>query len=356
MEIISNVRKLKMKKITQFLLVILIVFGFSGCSLLPSIGRSGSVSGGVLKSVDQGRSWEFKNKAGEESSIASLNILSMVINPNNPDNIFIGTEGKGVVVTDNGGENWRKAELSVERVYAIAIADSNIYVGGVSSKQGRIFRSSDNGETWNEIYVEPSTGTVITSILVSQNDFNVAYAGTSAGMIFKTVDGGETWSNLYKAKGPVTEIVFGDRDENDVYSLVFDKEVLVSHDRGVNFESLDKNGNLSNIGSLSIAVDKKTGSVYIGTKKGMYKTTDKGSSFGDVNILSSSKEFPIRSIAVNPDNSNNIIYSSQQVIYTSEDGGLSWSTFKFQSNGYISDIDFDPYGLGIIYATIRKSN
>ncbi|MFC1644761.1 WD40/YVTN/BNR-like repeat-containing protein [Patescibacteria group bacterium] len=346
-----------MKKIIQSLVVILFVVSFSGCTLLPSIGKSGGVSGGVLKSIDNGKVWEFKNKAGEDSSIASLNILSIVINPNNPDNIYIGTESKGVIVTDDGGENWRKIDLAVDRVYSLSISGDNIYVGGSLNKRGRIFKSQDSSESWEEVYIEPSSETVITSIIASQRDAQAVYAGTSAGMIFKTVDGGASWQNLHESSGPVTSIILSGESEDKIFALVFNKGVLVSNDGGINFETLDRNGELKKEKAFSLAVDESgTGAVYLGTNNGIFKTVDDGNDFVELNILSSSAGFPIRAIAVDPSDSRNIIYSSQQVIYSSEDGGVNWSTFQVQGSGYVSNMVFDSYDLGLIYATIRKSN
>ena len=72
--------------------------------------NSQSAGFGVYKSIDGGKSWDFKG-LGE-----TRNIHRVLINPHNPDEVYVGAQGpawgetehRGVYKTTNGGDSWEK--------------------------------------------------------------------------------------------------------------------------------------------------------------------------------------------------------------------------------------------------------
>jgi len=346
-------RKNMNKIILPFLLLPLIFL--AGCSADKSL----NLMGGILRSVDKGENWEVKADVGEGKSIASLDILSMAIDPRDSQTIYIGTKKNGIFKTENGAENWEKMDFPPIKVYAIVLDSSNadiIYASGVWQGRGKIYKSEDKGAEWKEIYTEPADGTVITSLNISKNQPQILYAGTSEGMIFKTADGGSSWKNIFKAPGAVTEIEF-DSSGSAVYFGIFNKGILRTKDGGENMEDLAKNFKSAGVknGIFSMAVDpNNSGKLYAGLNGGMIRSSNFGDSWEEINILESSKKFPIRALAVNPKNSRQIIYSAAQAIYNSIDGGEQWSTFQLEAAGIMEVIEFDPIDPNILYAGLRK--
>lgn len=194
---------------------------------------------------------------------------------------------------------------------------------------------------------------------MDKRDPSTLYAGTSEGMVIKTVDGGQTWRNLYSARGPVAQIVFGGGLDSRIYYLVHKKEIAVSDNTGNNFKVITakfEEAEKKKLGEVySIAVSGN-GEIYIGTKDGMFRSSDGGENVQEVDVIASSKEFPIRSVSINPKNSQEIIYSAAQAIYKSVDGGRNWSTYQLNTGKVISNILFNPSDVNTVYAGLRDFN
>jgi photosystem II stability/assembly factor-like uncharacterized protein len=75
-----------------------------------------------------------------------------------------------------------------ENIYGSAIISESEYL--LAGSRGKIFRSEDNGKTWQEI---PS-GTRKTLYSVSFPDSKTGWIAGQSGMILHTIDGGRSWS------------------------------------------------------------------------------------------------------------------------------------------------------------------
>jgi ligand-binding sensor domain-containing protein len=83
-------------------------------------------TGGVIKSIDGGTNWTAVstgvNWATRTMGLPHTNINSLVIHPQNPDIIYVGT-WVGVFKSDNAGANWNAMNtgLTNTNVWIIAI-------------------------------------------------------------------------------------------------------------------------------------------------------------------------------------------------------------------------------------------
>lgn len=330
---------------------------FSGCSLIGS--KSAGEIGGVLKSANNGIEWELKNKVNNKQNITKVDVLDLTIDPVDTNRIYLGTRDRGIVVSKNGAENWEKLKFPANKVYGVAVnyyKPSNIFALGVKGERGKIYKTDDYGENWEEIYTEPADGTVIVSLAMNKNNPAVLYVGTSKGAILRTVDGGETWRSIYNAKGAVTKIMFGGGGDSNIYFLVYENQILSSDINGGNFKVIgaklaDKNKKMGKVYTLGAS---ESGELYVGTDDGIFRSKDGGENIEEIGVLDTSKGFPIRSIAINPKNSQEIIYSAAQAIYKSVDGGKSWSTYQLNTGKLISKIVFDQTDVNIVYSGLRS--
>ena len=152
------------------------VGGSSSCSSVPC-----SVPGGIiLKTINGGESW-----TSEIIDDTEFNDVYFI----NQDTGFVAGLGN-LYKTVNSGAKWESIELS-EFCNAKEIKFVNDSVGFVSGLQGKLFKTTDCGETWALV----NTG--ITSHIYSFDFWNqnIGYAGGQSDFI-KTTDGGETWSVL----------------------------------------------------------------------------------------------------------------------------------------------------------------
>ena len=79
-----------------------------------------------------------------------------------------------------------------------------------------------------------------------------------------------------------------------------------------------------------------------------------GDSWNAMNLIESSKAFAIRSIAINPKNSKEIMYSSAKALYKSTDSGVRWATFQLDTAKEISVLKYDVADPVKIYAGLRS--
>ncbi|KKQ44505.1 MAG: Glycosyl hydrolase [Candidatus Moranbacteria bacterium GW2011_GWC2_37_8] len=340
-----------------------ITFLLSGCSLPTSVlpVKNTIANATFLKSEDGGGVWNPKIKIDDKKNIAGVDVLTMAIHPIDQNIVYLGTAANGLFVTKDGGENWTQIAYA-DKAYGLLFDPRNpdiMYGSGIFNGRAKIFKRLAEGQEWKEIYTEPADGTTISSLAISNRNPQILYAGTSNGVIIKTTDGGQTWVNLKmenNSNAPIVNIGFDAASDAHVFFAVFQTGILETRNGGATLEDatkqIDKIGNVSSV--FTLTTDPYfPGVVYAGTGNGIFRRNGDGS-WNALNLIESSKAFPVRSIAVNPLNSREIMYSSAKAIYKSTDGGQKWSTFQLDTNKDISIIKYDVVNPARIYAGLRK--
>lgn len=356
----------------------------SGCSL-PTRNATVTIadlSGGVTKSTDRGQTYNPAVKVSDRQTIASVETLSLAVDPADTQKIYLGSLSDGVWVTKDGAQTWEKLSVPITKNYAIAVhpTDTAIaYITGVYDGRGKIAKTTDGGATWKEVYTEPADGTVVLSLALDKRDPNTLYAGTDAGMVIVSHDGGSTWENKFSAKNAIRALATDTFEKNTVYAMTFQDSLLVSRDGGATFTNTiggfsDRvNARLQACFSdskkcaddakpqpgavYSFVLDARTpGMGYVGTDKGLFRFTGYGSDFQKLNIIGSSEAFPITAVAVGLESSKELYYNSAQAIYRTLDGGTTWFPFQLDSDKVsVSVMAHDLKDPGVLYVGLRKS-
>ncbi|MBP9697779.1 MAG: hypothetical protein KBD65_01160 [Candidatus Moranbacteria bacterium] len=351
----------------------------SGCTVKLPVAVPGASTGGgsVWKSSDSGETFSSKvvvTVDGAEQKITSADVLNFVFSPSDQQVIYMGTLGSGLFKTIDGAEHWEKLVFPPTKIYGLTIDRSNanlVYASGVISDVGKVYRSEDGGKEWKEVYTEPGAGTVITALGSSPDVPSTIYAGTSAGVIIKSMDGGETWKNVFVAKGPITDLVFHPGLPATVTFLIFSKGTIMSSDGGgtwndyaslsANASSSSQTGTAVDLTALQpsgittlVADPSRPGLLYAGGSNGLFKSDNYGESWQALPIIESSRKFPIRSVAISPKNSAEVIYVSGSAFYKSIDRGMTWSTIQLKIDRGVSVIEYTPNASEIIYFGLRK--
>jgi photosystem II stability/assembly factor-like uncharacterized protein len=123
------------------------------------------------------------------------------------DLLLAGTRGRGLRLSEDGGETWTDVGLPERDVFSVAIsaADGALYAG---CEPSRLFRSQDRGRTWHALDVllelpskpgwsfppRPWTSHV-RWIAPSPHDGRLLLVGIELGGLMRSEDGGASWAD-----------------------------------------------------------------------------------------------------------------------------------------------------------------
>ncbi|HFB99209.1 MAG TPA: hypothetical protein ENJ53_00250, partial [Phaeodactylibacter sp.] len=146
----------------------------------PTTLYAGAASGGLWKSINDGATWDYVS-----TGMPVLGVSSIVVNPNNSNEIFIGTgevygdfDVSDVLPNQNTGQG-----------YTIRYRRGTYGIG--------ILKTTDGGLTWNYSldWSQETELKGVNCMKISPFDSDVLYAGTTDGL-FRSTDGGSSWTNI----------------------------------------------------------------------------------------------------------------------------------------------------------------
>ncbi len=158
---------------------------------------------GIRVSENGGLNWTLK------SSLVAIDIQ------NYSNNGLIGIFGNEIRISNDLGSNWTLLSTINQQLYCLYKSPNNYWFAG--GKNGSVFMSADNGNTWAQKFIltniYPYTGSAQTQdfhFVDANNGFAalacpiVANCGDKfdqmTGCILRTLDGGETWTVNYRTE------------------------------------------------------------------------------------------------------------------------------------------------------------
>jgi photosystem II stability/assembly factor-like uncharacterized protein len=230
-----------------------------------SIVYAGTATQGVYKSTDNGLNWIAANNAIERTSISDM-IAS-------GGNLLAAVSARGGCAlnifksTDNGATWSGTTGLSEFVVISFAIKGSSIYATFFNQDPAHsgISRSSDNGNTWQEVASPLQNGG---KIIVSDNAIIVA----SDNFIWRSLDDGASWDIVEQFA--LTGI--------SSFARVGTK--LFATGSTVLWTSLDNGGSwtISAFPAGAYSLSSNGGTIYLGSGSKVFKSTDLGATWIDV--------------------------------------------------------------------------
>ncbi len=138
----------------------------------------------------------------------SYDVRCLAADPFQPGVVYAGTQGGGVLRSDDAGRTWQAAGLGGRIVKALAVSRTEpgtLYAG---TKPALVFVSRDGGASWAEIDsfrripsrwfwrspAEKPFTAYVQAIAPSPTDPDVIVVGIEAGATVRSADGGRTWS------------------------------------------------------------------------------------------------------------------------------------------------------------------
>jgi photosystem II stability/assembly factor-like uncharacterized protein len=342
----------------------------------------GAVDGGVWKTTDAGLTW---NPIFDGQPIASIGAVEVA--PSNPNVLYAGTgesdirsalsSGDGVYKSVDAGKSWKNVGLRDTRQISRIVIDPHnpdvVYVGALGhayapNDDRGVFKSTDGGATWTHVLAKgPNVG--VSDLAIATANPSVLFAGTwnphrppwstyaplqgPGGGIYRSTDSGATWTQLTGNGLPDGDWgrvgVAVTPDGKRVYALIDagKKSGLYRSDDGGNTWTL-ANGD-SRITSRSwyfmgITVDPGNPDVIYMPNIALYRSEDGGKTISIVRGAPGGDDY--HQLWVDPHNSSHLILGTDQGTTVSLNGGQTWSSWYNQPTAQfyhvVTDNEF-PY-------------
>jgi photosystem II stability/assembly factor-like uncharacterized protein len=292
---------------------------------------------GVYKSTDGGKTWKH---VGLEDT---RQISRIRVSPKNPDIVYVAAQGhvwapnqqRGVFRSKDGGKTWEKVLFRGDKAGAcdLIIDPTNpsvLYAGMWEAYRkpwtlesggpgSGIFKSTDGGDTWNEITRNPGLpkGTIgIVGITISPANPDRLWAILEAedGGVFRSDNGGKTWAKTNEQRNL--------RQRAWYYSRIY-------------------------------ADPKNADTVYV-LNTGFYRSNDGGRTFSGIGVPHGDNH----DLWIAPEDPNRMIESNDGGANVSFNGGKSWSeqdqpTAQFYRVALDNDFPYHIYGAQQDNSTVR---
>ena len=188
----------------------------------------------------------------DDQKIEGILVKKMIKN-HSENKILLSTWGAGIYTTNNNGLNWKQSNQGLTNPYILSLfyeSDEKIWTGTLN---GGLFLTRDFGETWKQIKSPTLLSKYIYSILVDKKNSNVIYVGTDR-TIFKSNNQGESWNTLYLGTedNPVgniltieqdwmnPDIIYAGTDSSGVYISKNGGETWFPSQNGIPFKTINQ--------------------------------------------------------------------------------------------------------------------
>jgi len=279
--------------------------------------RSSYAGIGLLKSTNQGKTWE------NMGLMDSHHISAILINPNNSNEIVVSAVG---------------------HLYS-------------PNEERGVFKSTDGGKTWNNtLFVNNHTG--IIEMQSAPNNFNLMYASSwdkdrkawnfkgsgDESAIYKSMDAGSTWIKVsekgsgFPTGDGVGRIGIAIYDENTVYAIHDNQSRREDETKKKKNEGLTKEDFKTMTSSEVLNLEDKKLSKYLKSNRFPEK-------YSATSVKKSVKEGIVKPIdlANYVEDANSLLFDTPVIgaeVYKSTDGGKTWNKTH---DGFIDDLYYS-YG------------
>ncbi len=244
----------------------------------------------MYKTRDGGDTWEKTSQ-----SFTSDRVTAIAVDPLMTSAIYAGTNGDGVYKSGDSARTWHpfnsglRAHVMIVGQFAFDPVDQGIAY--LASTVG-VYRSTNRGRDWEEWMDGMKEVHFVVSIVAHPTNRNILYAGTSGG-VYKTTQAGKPWMRA----------IVGMLPENDPST---------SMALGVNVLAINP---------------VVPATVYAGTTKGLFKSTDASETWNRIKEGTLADEF-IMGITIDPTAPNVIYVGHRAGIDKSTDSGQTWTAMN----------------------------
>jgi photosystem II stability/assembly factor-like uncharacterized protein len=349
-----------MKKSSIIVFLIIFTVILAGCVNKTNKKKQVKMGdGGVYKSSDAGETFFPMNKINEEKNLSNSSILDIVIDPNNSDVIYVGTDNQGIYRSENGGQTWAESKSDFTYVRRIELDPANkniIYIIAQSKGEMALFKTTDGGINWQRLLLpRDKSQPIVLDVLVDQKNSQIIYASDTTGGIYKSINGGAEWKAIYWGEFPTVGIVMDTQDDNRLYFVTNNQQIYITGDGG---EKGSESFRVAETGGpiYSLAVSKfEKNVVYVLFEGGLYASKNGGEKFELVPSLLKPENTKANVIVTDPVDKNILYIIAGKVIYKTNNSGDTWRAIPLNKMKWpVSQFEISKDNNNIIYLGTRQ--
>lgn len=328
---------------------------------------------GFWMTSDGGKTWIMTTQR-------DLEINSVTVHPDEPNRVFIGTNNYGIMVSDDGGKNFKPTNDNFTSRFTYLIENdaenpSRLYAmtQNTATGGGFFFISNDGGTNWQQAKNLDITRVSPFAFLQDRANPNTIYLGTNIG-IFQSIDRGINWTQMLPPKPapvkktakkavtgksskskivakkkvepiiPVTpptplipptppsfipalgekvKVLAHTEDGKNGILAGTDKGIYRTYDIAKGWERVPFGEGLDENVFVINTSPERPNTIWVGTAiSGVIVSRDNGATWQKVAGVP--EKIPVSSIVFDPKNQENIYVGTTQTLWLSRDGGKTW--------------------------------
>ncbi len=323
---------------------------------------------GVYKSSDGGATWHAKLNG--LSAFGGLAVSNVVINPNNPQNLYISTWGDGIYVSNDGGENWILKTDPIENRVKSPLVDlefahpggkiieplaqgpsrthpEKILNGNSPQKQNLPLPNTSASTLEDESLNRPPRQIDWTPArylaMHPTNPQHLIAAISDGNGLYMSQNGGDSWDQLSLPGGDAASgraVVFAPSNPNIVYASLGDwgpnLGIYKSTNGGSSWTLVTGNSTITSVVTMFAIDPTDANHVYAATYgQGIMETSNGGTSWTHITTDLSGDDLYFYNIEISQVNSQIIFATGYVWPWKSNNGGTTWE---------IADINYPDFG------------
>lgn len=369
--------KSNLKQPLLFVALIAAAFLLSACTISTSSNKSAGIDSSVFVSTDSGNNWRqavAMASPGEDKNISALDVNLMTLDPQDSTAVYLASFNNGLYFTYNVvKEGWVKAKGLPDATINDVEVDPKDKCTIYAAIGNRLYQSIDCARTWSQVYYDNNIEVAINTIAVDHYNSKNVYIGTSRGEIIKSIDAGLAWRTIQRLdKEGISQIIISPLDSRLIF-VASSKNRIFSFNSNSNTDAaasgdIERNFVVDNWTDLNavlkdydlgknfrdFVVCKADGKMFIATNQTLLRSGDSGITWEKIKILQPEKDAVINSLAVDPQNSNNLYYVTNTTFFRSTDAGTTWITKKLPTSRGGRDLLIDFNNPSVIYLGTKR--
>ncbi len=339
-------------KIVLSVFLIAIVSVTSGC-----LGSSPKQSG-IFVTTNNGTAWtatpDLSNKKTKAPKVyPPVEATAVAVSPQDGKFVVAGTSDK-LYRTADGGAKWEeltkklpitKKHITVQTIRFDPSQSDTYYVAGVSGGYGKIFKTTDKGANFQDIFTVTKPGQTVSSLLIQNGAPSTIIATDQLGSVYRSTDAGASWRRTFSVEPEITAIT---QTGQAIYLGTNGGGIWKSVDNGVTFAPV--NNGLSASGQNVWALASGLGALYAGSDQGLLASRDEGASWQAIGNPLPPGNTRVQAIAVN---NQYVFFAANAVVYQlAANGQFVPVQLKLAKSVY--GLSIAPNASGTIYAAANN--